>query len=112
MKLTIEKNFSNSHYKYNENKKTLTIYGLFSQPIEEINFPKEIEQLIFADYHLGWFYRSKFNSSVDFLPNTLILLVFGYSFNQPVDNLPNKLTNLIFGKCKNFVKHNIYVIIN
>jgi len=41
--------------------------------------------------------NSKFNKSVDLLPQNLTHIKFGYSFNQPVDNLPLKLTWLEFG---------------
>lgn len=41
--------------------------------------------------------NSKFNRSVNLLPETLTHIKFGYSFNQPVDNLPYNLLWLEFG---------------
>ena len=45
--------------------------------------------------------ESKFNRSVNLLPNGITHIKFGYSFNQPVENLPNNLIWLEFGKSFN-----------
>lgn len=45
--------------------------------------------------------NSKFNRSVNLLPQNLTHIKFGYSFNQPVDNLPYNMTWLEFGNCFN-----------
>ena len=39
-----------------------------------------------------------FNQPVDNLPFNLIWLEFGYVFNQPIDMLPNSITYLVFGE--------------
>lgn len=41
--------------------------------------------------------NSKFNKSVDILPENITHIKFGYSFNQRVDNLPFRLEWLEFG---------------
>lgn len=41
--------------------------------------------------------NSKFDKSVDLLPQNLTHIKFGYAFNQPVDNLPFRLQWLEFG---------------
>ena len=45
--------------------------------------------------------NSKFNKSVDILPDDITHIKFGYSFNQRVDNLPFRLQWLEFGYCFN-----------
>jgi hypothetical protein len=45
--------------------------------------------------------ESKFNQSVDNLPNSLTHIKFGYNFNKSVDNLPLMIVWLEFDKCFN-----------
>ena len=62
----------------------------------------ELDDYIFDKYNFGNLYelryvQSKFNYSVNNLPNSLIHLTFGHAFNYIVDKLPEYLTHLIFG---------------
>lgn len=59
--------------------------------------------------------NSKFNKSVDLLPETITHIKFAYSFNQPVNNLPPLLVWLEFGKSfnqpVNCLPHNITYLV-
>jgi hypothetical protein len=44
---------------------------------------------------------------VDYLPNTVTHLTFGYLFDLPVNNLPNSITNLTFGNNFNQIVDNL-----
>ena len=99
---------------YDQATCTLTIPPYWNGRL--VNLPLGIKNLIFAE-DIGNNICSKFNDSienlpntittiklgysfngfVDFLPSSLQILTLGYSFNQPVDNLPQKLTHLTFG---------------
>lgn len=61
--------------------------SVFDQPLN--NLPN-VTHIIFDLF-------SAFNHPIDFLPQSVILISFGFSFNQPVNNLPRNLKNVTFG---------------
>ena len=90
---------------------TIIFSSEYNEPID-INLLTNYKKVIFSDYELDKYlfdkYKtnklenlkcklSKFNKSVNNLPNTLTHLTFGYYFNKSVDNLVNTLTHLTFG---------------
>ena len=81
---------------YNAKTKTLTLPFSFNEELTDL--PLETMMIIFEE-DLNKLLTSKFNKSVDNLPNNLTYLTFGAGFNQPVDNLPSNLTHLILGGC-------------
>lgn len=87
-----------SLYDYSEEPDTVRIPYNFNQELKDL--PEDTLKIIFDqyfDYHGNNNQISKFNQSVDNLPNGLIELKFGYYFNQNVDKLPNNLKKLTFG---------------
>lgn len=57
-----------------------------------------LNKIIFKNQNKGkMMINSKFNKSVDNLPETIRTICFGHSFNQPVENLPLLLEWIEFG---------------
>ena len=79
---------------YNVNTQTLTVPLNFDD--ELMNLPLDTKIIIFEENNNKNGF-SKFDKSVDNLPNSLTHLIFGRCFNQSVDNLPSKLTHVTFG---------------
>jgi hypothetical protein len=78
---------------YNVEEKTLTIDYLFNGELN--NLPPDVKIILFKENFLKR-EDSKFNKSLDFLPNSVTHLTLGAEFNQSVDLLPNSITHLIF----------------
>lgn len=74
--------------KYPSKLKKIIFGENFDQPID--NLPKILNEIIFTQY-------SKFNQPINFLPNSLEILILGNSFNNSLDNLPNSLKYLTIG---------------
>ena len=85
---------------------TIIIKPSFNDNIYLIDFNDNIKSLVFSDceeidniieniinnnYYNKTHIKSKFNYTVDNLPQGLLNLIFGISFNQLVDNLPQGL---------------------
>jgi hypothetical protein len=79
---------------YNVDTQTLSLPWVFNKEIK--NLLIDVQIIIFEEDRAKKQF-SKFNQSVDNLPNTLTHINFGRRFNQSVDNLPNNLTHLTFG---------------
>lgn len=87
-----------SLYNYSEEPYTVLVPYNFNQELKDL--PEDTQKIIFDeyfDYHGNNNQPSQFNQSVDNLPNSLIVLKFGYNFNQNVNELPNNLKKLTFG---------------
>lgn len=74
--------------KYPSNLKKIIFEQNFNQPID--NLPNTLIEIYFSEL-------SKFNKSLDCLPNSLKILTLGNNYNQPIDNLPTSLTELTLG---------------
>ena len=69
-------------------------FGIKAKP-QDSKFNKSVDLLPNEITHIK--FGSSFNCSVNNLPNHLIWLEFGKSFNQPVDSLPHTITYLVLG---------------
>lgn len=93
-----------------KNIKIIKIGHMINQPINFLNISKNVKKIIFGKMfesdlilpdsieNITFCYNSKFNQSVNNLPNKLKYLKFGEKFNQPVDNLPSGLKYLFLGQ--------------
>ena len=99
-----------AYWIYNNN--VMIIKAGFNENIKSLIIKSNIMSIIFTDYvmikdiieninnvKINKKKSSKFNKSVNNLPQSLQNLTFGYYFNQSVDNLPINLINLVFD-CK------------
>ena len=78
------------------NNKTIIFYPEYNQIIDN-HILSDLNTIIFSNYDKNKKYiGSKFNQSVESLPNSITDLTFGFSFNQLVESLPNFITSLTF----------------
>ena len=81
---------------YNKETKTLTIPFNFNEELKDL--PLDTEIIIF-DEDFDKYEDSLFNCPIsDILAPSLTHLTFGTRFNESVDKLPNSLTHLTFGR--------------
>ena len=70
---------------YEPDTRTLTLPWDFNECINKDNLPNDVLIIIFEENYMKREY-SLFNQPLDFLPNSITHLTFGWTFNQPVDS--------------------------
>lgn len=101
---SLDNNNSNNTNMYNcDEKNIIKLNADFDEDFDSvlIDIISNCERIYFLD-KIGFGIKSrsansKFNKSVDLLPQNITHIKFGYAFNQKVDNLPFNLLWLEFG---------------
>lgn len=85
-------NISLNNY-YDSKTKTLRLPHNFNSTLSETTIPVGTERIILNENT----FKSKFNCSLDNLPNSITHLILGFSINQPINKLPDSLIFLSLG---------------